>query len=38
VDNPSDILSTDLMANATVIPLPVEAIKKRLGKGAQVVQ
>lgn len=28
-----DILSTDTMANATVIPLPTEAISKRLGKG-----
>lgn len=28
-----DILSTDTMANATVIPLPTEAIAKRLGKG-----
>ena len=32
VDESSDILSTDLMANATVIPLPVEAIARRLGK------
>ena len=32
VDESSDILSTDLMANATVIPLPVEALARRLGK------
>ena len=32
VDESSDILSTDLMANATVIPLPAEAIARRLGK------
>jgi hypothetical protein len=29
-----DILSTDTMANAKVIPLPTEAIARRLGKGA----
>lgn len=33
-DDPNDILSTDLMANATVIPIPGEAIARRLGKGA----
>jgi hypothetical protein len=38
VDDPVDILSTDLMANATVIPLPAEAIAKRLGKGSHLVQ
>jgi hypothetical protein len=38
VDDPADILSTDLMANATVIPLPAEAIAKRLGKGSHLVQ
>ncbi len=34
VDGPTDILSTDTMANATVIPLPTEAIARRLGKGS----
>jgi hypothetical protein len=34
VDDPNDILSTDLMANAKVIPLPGEAIERRLGKGS----
>lgn len=34
VDDPNDILSTDLMANAKVIPIPGEAIERRLGKGA----
>jgi hypothetical protein len=33
-DDPNDILSTDLMANATVIPIPGEAIARRLGKGS----
>ena len=33
-DNSLDILSTDTMANATVIALPPEAILKRLGKGS----
>ncbi len=28
-----DVLATDQMANATVIPLPTEAIARRLGKG-----
>jgi hypothetical protein len=32
VDDSSDILSTDLMANANVIPLPAEAIARRLGR------
>jgi len=32
VEESSDILSTDLMSNATVIPLPAEAIARRLGK------
>jgi hypothetical protein len=38
VDDPNDILSTDLMANATVIPIPGEAIARRLAKGARLVQ
>ena len=33
-DNSLEILSTDTMANATVIALPPEAIVKRLGKGS----
>ena len=33
-DDSLDILSTDTMANATVIALPTEAITKRLGKGS----
>ena len=33
VDESGDILSTDLMANASVIPIPAEAIARRLGKG-----
>ncbi len=33
-DDSLDILSTDTMANATVIALPTEAIVKRLGKGS----
>ena len=33
-DDSLDILSTDTMANAIVIPLPTEAIAKRLGKGS----
>ncbi|MCU0708086.1 MAG: helix-turn-helix transcriptional regulator [Pirellula sp.] len=37
-DDPTDILSTDMMANANVIPIPVEAIAKRLGKGSHLVQ
>jgi hypothetical protein len=37
-DNPTDILSTDLMANATVIPIPGEAIARRLGKGSHLIQ
>jgi hypothetical protein len=32
VEESSDILSTDLLANATVIPIPAEAIARRLGK------
>lgn len=35
-EGPLDILSTDLLANAKVIPLPAEAIARRLGKGAHV--
>lgn len=31
-DEPEDILSTSLNAEATIIPLPVEAIKRRLNK------
>jgi hypothetical protein len=31
--NSLDVLATDQMANATIIPLPTEAIIKRLGKG-----
>lgn len=38
VDDPNDILSTDLMANATVIPIPGEAIARRLAKGAHLAQ
>ncbi len=37
-DNPTDILSTDLLANATVIPISGESIARRLGKGAHLVQ
>lgn len=33
VDESNDILSTDLMANATVIPLSAEVFARRLGKG-----
>lgn len=33
VDESNDILSTDLMANATVIPLSPEVFARRLGKG-----
>ena len=33
-DDSLDILSTDTMANAIVIPLPTEAIARRLGKGS----
>lgn len=33
-DDSLDILSTDTMANATVIALPTEAIAKRMGKGS----
>jgi hypothetical protein len=35
-EGPLDILSTDLLANANVLPLPAEAIARRLGKGAHV--
>ncbi|MEQ1824344.1 MAG: helix-turn-helix transcriptional regulator [Pirellula sp.] len=33
-ENSLDILATDTMANATIIPLSPEAISKRLGKGS----
>jgi hypothetical protein len=38
VSNGLDVLATDQMANATIIPMPTEAIAKRLGKGQQAAQ